>query len=152
LIFSLLSYDVTRSGRDLVLALCAALLACNLKFTGPVYTALILLPFAVWWLFERRLVARDLLICGIAALVLLAASVNPYFTNLRDFGSPVYPLNSQIALSITRRRMRETSQAPFSRAGSKSSKNLAARQTFGSVDSVRSSVSQLRLPYWQQAY
>jgi hypothetical protein len=93
LIFSLLSYDVTRSGRDLVLALCAALLACNLKFTGPVYTALILLPFAVWWLFERRLVARDLLICGIAALVLLAASVNPYFTNLRDFGSPVYPLN-----------------------------------------------------------
>ena len=95
LIFSLLSYDVTRSGRDLVLALCAALLACNLKFTGPVYTALTLLPFAVWWLLERRLVARDLLICGIAASVLLAASINPYFTNLRDFGSPVYPLNER---------------------------------------------------------
>lgn len=95
LIFSLLSYEVTRSGRDLVLALCAALLACNLKFTGPVYTALILLPFAVWWLLERRLVARDLLICGIAASVLLAASINPYFTNLRDFGSPVYPLNER---------------------------------------------------------
>jgi hypothetical protein len=93
LIFSLLSYDVARSGRDLVLALCTALLACNLKFTGPVYTALILLPFAVWWLFKRRLVARDLLICGIAASVLLAASINPYFTNLRNFGSPVYPLN-----------------------------------------------------------
>jgi len=93
LIFSLLSYDVTRSARDLVLALCAALLACNLKFTGPVYTALILLPFAVWWLFERRLVVRDLLICAITASVLLAASINPYFTNLRDFGSPVYPLN-----------------------------------------------------------
>jgi hypothetical protein len=93
LIFSLLSYDVTRSGRDLVLALSAAALMCNLKFTGPVYTAMILLPFAVWWLFKRRLVARDLLICGIATLVLLAASINPYFTNLRDFGSPVYPLN-----------------------------------------------------------
>jgi len=93
LIFSLLSYDVTRSGRDLVLALCAALLACNLKFTGPVYTALVLLPFAVGWLLERRVVARELLICGIAASVLLAASINPYFTNLRDFGSPVYPLN-----------------------------------------------------------
>jgi hypothetical protein len=93
LIFSLLSYDVTRSDRDLVLALSAALLACNLKFTGPVYTALILLPFAVWWLFERRLVARDLVICGIAASVLLLASINPYFTNLRNFGSPVYPLN-----------------------------------------------------------
>jgi hypothetical protein len=93
LIFSLLSYDVTRSRRDLVLALCAALLACNLKFTGPVYTALILLPFAVWWLFERRLVARDLLICGIAASVLLAASINPYYTNLKYFGSPVYPLS-----------------------------------------------------------
>ena len=93
LIFSLLSYDVTRSGRDLALALCAALLACNLKFTGPVYTALILLPFAVWWLLERRLVARDLLICGIAASVLLASSINPYFTNLRNFASPVYPLN-----------------------------------------------------------
>jgi len=93
LIFSLLSYDLTRSVRDLVLALCAALLACNLKFTGPVYTALILLPFAAWWLLERRLVARDLRICGISALVLLAASINPYFTNLRDFGSPVYPLN-----------------------------------------------------------
>ena len=93
LIFSLLSYDVTRSGRDLVLALCAALLACNLKFTGPVYTALVLLPFAVGWLLERRVVARGLLICGIAASVLLAASINPYFTNLRDFGSPVYPLN-----------------------------------------------------------
>jgi hypothetical protein len=38
-------------------------------------------------------VARELLICGIAASVLLAASINPYFTNLRDFGSPVYPLN-----------------------------------------------------------
>jgi hypothetical protein len=93
LIFSLLSYDVTRSARDLVLALCAALLACNLKFTGPVYVALILLPFAIWWLLERRLVVRDLLICGISASVLLAASINPYFTNLRDFGSPVYPLN-----------------------------------------------------------
>jgi hypothetical protein len=93
LIFSLLSYDVTRSARDLVLALCAALLACNLKFTGPVYTALILLPFALWWLFERRWVARDLLICAITASVLLAASINPYFTNLRDFGSSVYPLN-----------------------------------------------------------
>ena len=76
-----------------MLALSAALLTCNLKFTGPVYTALILLPFAVWWLLERRLVARDLLICSIAASVLLAASINPYFTNLRDFGSPVYPLN-----------------------------------------------------------
>ncbi len=93
LIFSLLSYDVRRGGRDLVLALCAALLACNLKFTGPVYTALILSPLAVWWLFQRRLVARDLLICGIAASVLLAASINPYFTNQRNFGSPVYPLN-----------------------------------------------------------
>jgi len=95
LIFSLLSYDVTRSGRDLVVALCAALLACNLKFTGPVYMALILLPFAAWWLFERRLVARDLLICGITASVLVAASINPYFTNLRNFGSPVYPLNER---------------------------------------------------------
>jgi hypothetical protein len=94
LIFSLLSYDVTRRVRDLVLALCAALLACNLKFTGPVYTALIVLPFALWWLFERRLVARELRICAIAASVLLAASINPYFTNLRAFGSPVYPLNA----------------------------------------------------------
>jgi hypothetical protein len=93
LIFSLLSYDVTRSTADLVLALCVALLACNLKFTGPVYTALILLPFSIWWLLQRRLVARELLLCGIAASVLLAASINPYFTNLRDFGSPVYPLN-----------------------------------------------------------
>lgn len=94
LIFSLLSYDVTRSRRDLAIALCAALIACNLKFTGPLYTLLILLPFAIWWLVERRWVARDLLICGIAAAVLLATSINPYFTNLRDFGSPMYPLNS----------------------------------------------------------
>ena len=94
LIFSLLSYDVTRSRRDLAIALCAALIACNLKFTGPLYTLLILLPFAIWWLVERRWVARDLLICGIAAAVLLATSINPYFTNLRDFGSPMYPLNN----------------------------------------------------------
>ena len=94
LVFSLLAYDVTRSAWDLVLALCAAVLACNLKFTGPVYAALILLPFAVWWLSKHRPLARELLLCGAAALILLAGSVNPYFTNLRDFGSPVYPLNA----------------------------------------------------------
>jgi hypothetical protein len=93
LVFSLLSYDLTRSSRDLLLALSAAVLACNLKFTGPVYTGLILLPFAVWWLSKRRPLARELLLCGAAALLLLAASVNPYLTNLRQFGSPVYPLN-----------------------------------------------------------
>jgi hypothetical protein len=93
LVFSLLSYDVTRSSRDLLLALSAVVLACNLKFTGPVYTGLILLPFAVWWLSKRRPLARELLLCGGAALLLLAASVNPYLTNLKHFGSPVYPLN-----------------------------------------------------------
>jgi hypothetical protein len=94
LIFSLLSYDLTRSGRDLVLALCAALIACNLKYTGPVYTALIVLPFAVWWLCKRRWAARELQICGIALLILMAGSVNPYFTNLKQFGSPIYPVNA----------------------------------------------------------
>jgi hypothetical protein len=94
LIFSLLSYDLTRSRRDLVLALCAVLIACNVKYTGPVYTALIVLPFAVWWLCKRRWAARELQICGIAALVLLAGSVNPYFTNLKQYGSPIYPMNA----------------------------------------------------------
>jgi hypothetical protein len=94
LIFSLLSYDLTRSRRDLMLALCAALIACNLKYTGPVYTALIVSPFAVWWLCKRRWVARDLQICALAAMVLMAASVNPYFTNLKQFGSPIYPVNA----------------------------------------------------------
>jgi hypothetical protein len=94
LIFSLLSYDVTRSRRDLVLALCAVLIACNLKYTGPVYTALIVLPFAVWWLCTRRRAAHELQICGIAALVLLAGSVNPYVTNLKEYGSPIYPMNA----------------------------------------------------------
>ena len=94
LIFSLLSYDLTRSRRDLVLALCAVLIACNLKYTGPVYIVLIVLPFAVWWLYQRRWVARELQICGIAVLILMAGSVNPYFTNLKQFGSPIYPVNA----------------------------------------------------------
>jgi hypothetical protein len=94
LIFSLLSYDLTRSRRDLVLALCAVLIACNLKYTGPVYTALIALPFGVWWLCKHRWAARELQICGIAALILLAGSVNPYFTNLKQYGSPIYPVNA----------------------------------------------------------
>ena len=94
LIFSVLSYDLTRSRRDLVLALCAVLIACNLKYTGPVYTALIVLPVAIWWLCKRHWAARELQICGIAALVLLAGSVNPYFTNLKEYGSPIYPMNA----------------------------------------------------------
>jgi len=94
LIFSLLSYDLSRSRRDLVLALCAALIACNLKYTGPVYAALIVLPVALWWLYKRRWLARELQICGIAALLLAAGSANPYFTNLKQFGSPIYPINA----------------------------------------------------------
>jgi hypothetical protein len=94
LIFSLISYDLTQSRRDLVLALCAVLIACNLKYTGPVYTALIALPFTVWWLRKRRWAARELQICAIAALVLLASSVNPYFTNLKQYGSPIYPMGA----------------------------------------------------------
>jgi hypothetical protein len=93
LIFSLLSFDLTRSRLDLLLALCAVLIACNLKFTGPVYTVLTVFPIVLWWLLKHRITYQHALIAGAAALFLVAGSINPYLTNLRVFGSPIYPLN-----------------------------------------------------------
>jgi hypothetical protein len=93
LLFSLLAFNITRSRLDLFLAAAAALMACNLKFTGPIYVASIVLPGLVWSLWKEQLAVRHFPIIGSAALLLILCSVNPYLTNVRIGGSPIQPLN-----------------------------------------------------------
>ena len=93
LVFAALAFTLTASCLDLLLLACAALLACNLKFTGPLYVGLLLLPSAALWLRHKRMSRQHgpLVLC--AALLLLLCSVNPYLTNVRVGGSPIQPLN-----------------------------------------------------------
>ena len=93
LVFSLVAFNITRSRLDLFLAIGASLIACNLKFTGPIYVAIMTLPVMIWWLWRRQLQVHHLRTLGLAALLLILCSVNPYLTNVRIGGSPVQPLN-----------------------------------------------------------
>jgi hypothetical protein len=93
LAFSLVAFNITQSRLDLFLAICASLIACNLKFTGPVYVIIMTLPVTIWWLWRRQLQVRHLKTIGVAAVLLILCSVNPYLTNVRIGGSPVQPLN-----------------------------------------------------------
>jgi hypothetical protein len=93
LVFSLVAFNITKSRLDLFLAVGASLIACNLKFTGPIYVAIITLPVMIWWLWRRQLQADHLRTIGFAGLLLVLCSVNPYLTNVRVGGSPVQPLN-----------------------------------------------------------
>lgn len=91
--FAALAFSLTASWLDLLALACAALLACNLKFTGPLYVALLLAPSVALWLRHGRLSRRHAPLITCAALLLLLCSVNPYLTNIRIGGSPVQPLN-----------------------------------------------------------
>jgi hypothetical protein len=93
LVFSLVAFNITKSRLDLFPAIGAALIACNLKFTGPIYVAIITLPVMIWWLWRRQLQVGHLRTIGLAGLLLILCSVNPYFTNVGIGGSPVQPLN-----------------------------------------------------------
>lgn len=93
LIFSLLSFDRTRNSLDLLLVICASLIASNLKFTGPIYTFLIVFPSLLWWLWKKRIELQHWLMLGAGLLIMATCSVNPYFTNMRIGGSPIHPLN-----------------------------------------------------------
>jgi len=95
LVFSLVAFNITQSRLDLSLAICASLVVCNLKFTGPVYVGIITLPVTIWWLWRRQLQVRHLRAISVAALLLILCSVNPYLTNVRIGGSPVQPLNRE---------------------------------------------------------
>ena len=99
LVFSLLAFNITRSRLDLFLAAAAALMACNLKFSGPIYVASIVLPVLAWWLWKEQLAVRHFPIIGSAALLLILCSVNPYLTNVRIGGSPIQPLNRKDVIS-----------------------------------------------------
>jgi hypothetical protein len=93
LAFSVLAFTLTGSLLDLLLVACAALLAFNLKFTGPLYVACLLVPSVALWLRRSRLSQRHVPLITGAALLLLVCSVNPYLTNIRIGGSPIQPLN-----------------------------------------------------------
>ncbi len=95
LVFSLVAFNITQSRLDLFLAIGASLIACNLKFTGPIYVAIIALPVMIWWLRRQQLQVHHLRTVGLAALLLILCSVNPYLTNMRIGGSPVQPLNQR---------------------------------------------------------
>jgi hypothetical protein len=99
LIFSLLAFNRTRCRLDLSLAAAAALIACNVKFTGVIYAAVIILPVLAWWLWKKWIEVRHLPIIGAAVSVLLLCSVNPYLTNIRIGGSPIQPLNQMDVMS-----------------------------------------------------
>jgi hypothetical protein len=93
LVFSLISFDRGSSVPDLVLAVAAALIACNLKFTGLVYVGLILLVPLAYWAVRGKLAGRHRVVVAVGAVALLAGSVNPYLTNFEIAGSPFHPLN-----------------------------------------------------------
>jgi hypothetical protein len=99
LVFSLLAFNITRGRLDLLLAAAAALIACNLKFTGVIYMALIALPVLIWWLCKAWLEVRHLPIIGAAAALLVLCSVNPYLTNMSIGGSAIQPLNRRDVIS-----------------------------------------------------
>lgn len=92
-IFSLLSFDRTRNSLDLLLVICVSLIACNLKFTGPVYIFIIVFPSLLLWFLKKQMVVWHSIMLGVGLLIFAVGSVNPYFTNMRIAGSPIHPLN-----------------------------------------------------------
>jgi hypothetical protein len=83
-------------GWPAVLATCLALLMlCTIKFTGLVYTAVLVVGLAAALFAFRKLRDRRALVISLIATVLVAVFVvgyNPYVYNTVRYGHPFYPL------------------------------------------------------------
>jgi hypothetical protein len=88
---------VTRQWRPLGVALLSTALAVNLKFTGLIYSSVLLLVFipVAWWLHGNRFAWRTttaMATAGIVSVVLVGYS--PYVRNLREHGDLFHPVRS----------------------------------------------------------
>ena len=88
-----ISYFLHRDKASFAMICLAAVIVCNLKFTGVAYAVVI--TGGLWGaicIYDRSFRWREaviLLASGIAAVVLIG--FNPYITNIRDRGNPFYP-------------------------------------------------------------
>lgn len=87
-----------------VLIALAVVLAVNTKFTHFFYIGIECIIFAVWCICYKR---KDILVIGccvvLAAVIVgvVVAGCNPYITNVAGYGSPVYPLGTDVVDIMT---------------------------------------------------
>jgi len=96
-ILTLTSLLISRQNKYLWYTLIAAILSgINIKFTGLVYTVVILFfGFSYILLIKKdyKLLKKYILICSITGLIgTFFLGFNPYYTNIRDHGHPFYPV------------------------------------------------------------
>ena len=86
-----------RSDRALPpIALLALLYACNLKFTGVIYSSVFVAAFLAWVWRRRQSEKRAALAwTGALALAVMIFGANPYFFNIARNGNPFFPVAGQ---------------------------------------------------------
>jgi hypothetical protein len=109
LLLSLLSLRIGETQRTcdsciLTYIFTSIVIAVNIKFTGLFYAGIFLAAFGIYYWITRRGSTIDLkkvTLVALAGIILsLLLGFNPYYTNLRDYGSPFYPLMGNGAVDI----------------------------------------------------
>ncbi len=93
LIFSIIKFNLNKSLNDLFYILCVSIFAANLKFTGLIYSLIILIGLAPGLKPYVKEASKKVIIGFIVFFILfLFISYNPYVSNISIGGNPFFPL------------------------------------------------------------
>ena len=85
---------------DLFVFVCSSLMLAMTKFTGCMYLFLICLIYLIYLLLLKRNITKFLKTVLVIGGLIAITGVNPFFTNLRDFGHPFHPLFGKNKIDI----------------------------------------------------
>ncbi|HEY4061620.1 MAG TPA: hypothetical protein VGM30_06955 [Puia sp.] len=139
-----LQYDEFRKAKWVALG-CCIIMVSNLKFTGLVFSGLLLFVFFLYWIFRRRPLSGLIKKAGVFLLFYILAffvfGYNPYLTNYRAKGDFFYPTHNPDAYAVI------ISSKPIVLRGKNTAENLAI-----SLLSESSNDSTIDHPLWKNPF
>ena len=95
-----IEYQKNTDKTDLFMFVCSSLMLAMTKFTGCMYLFLICLIYLIYLLLLKRNISKFLKTVLVIGGLIAMTGVNPFFTNLRDFGHPFHPLFGKNKIDI----------------------------------------------------
>jgi len=78
--------------KDLFFFVCSSLMLAMTKFTGCLYLFITCLIYFIYLILAKRDVKKYIKTVSFIGVLIAVTGVNPFYTNIRDYGHPFYPL------------------------------------------------------------
>jgi len=85
---------------DLFMAVCSSLILAMTKLTGCAYLFIISFIYFIYLILLKRNIKRYIKIILMVAVLIAVTGVNPFYTNLADYGHSFYPLFGKNKINI----------------------------------------------------